>query len=204
MSFFASALRAEYKLSGAKKSFTLPEEEILKVIEKQNRSRGVFTPTDRKACYEMIDVNGFPALSCGRPMSDEPQHPKDGSVKLSDVHFSYDGETEVIKGVSMDIRSGQTVALVGPSGGGKTTVSRLAARFWDHQQGSITVGGMDISKVDPEKLMGLYSIVFQDVTLFDNSILENIRLGRKDALYAQNGIYTHMVQFQTGSQNWAI
>lgn len=128
-------------------------------------------------------------------MSDEPQHPKDGSVKLSDVHFSYDGETEVIKGVSMDIRSGQTVALVGPSGGGKTTVSRLAARFWDHQQGSITVGGMDISKVDPEKLMGLYSIVFQDVTLFDNS---------KDALYAQNGIYTHMVQFQTGSQNWAI
>ncbi|GEM_PF-6522011 len=109
-------------------------------------------------------------------MSDEPQHPKDGSVTLSDVHFSYDGETEVIKGVSMDIRSGQTVALV----------------------------GMDISKVEPEKLMGLYSIVFQDVTLFDNSILENIRLGRKDALYAQNGIYTHMVQFQTGSQNWAI
>lgn len=137
-------------------------------------------------------------------MSDEPQHPKDGSVKLSDVHFSYDGETEVIKGVSMDIRSGQTVALVGPTVGGKTTVSRLAARFWDHQKGSITVGGMDISKVDPEKLMGLYSIVFQDVTLFDNSILENIRLGRKDALYAQNGIYTHMVQFQTGSQNWAI
>ena len=60
-------------------------------------------------------------------------------------------------------------------------MSRLAARFWDHQKGSIAVGGMDISKVDPEKLMGLYSIVFQDVTLFDNSILENIRLGRKDA-----------------------
>lgn len=62
MSFFASALRAVYKFSGAKKSFTLPEEETLKVIEKQNRSRGVFTPTDRKACYEMIDVNGFPCL----------------------------------------------------------------------------------------------------------------------------------------------
>lgn len=62
MSFFASALRAAYKLSGAKKAFTLPEEEILKVIEKQNRSRGVFTPTDHKACYEMIDVNGFPCL----------------------------------------------------------------------------------------------------------------------------------------------
>lgn len=62
MSFFASALRAAYKLSGAKKAFTLPEEEILKVIEKQNRSRGVFIPTDHKACYEIIDVNGFPCL----------------------------------------------------------------------------------------------------------------------------------------------
>ena len=67
------------------------------------------------------------------------------------------------------------------SGSGKTTVSRLAARFWDYQKGSITVGGMDVSRIDPEKLMSLYSIVFQDVTLFDNTILENIRLGRKGA-----------------------
>ena len=72
-------------------------------------------------------------------------------------------------------------ALVGPSGGGKTTVSRLAARFWDIDRGKITVGGMDISKIDPERLMSLYSIVFQDVTLFNTTILENIRLGRKDA-----------------------
>lgn len=71
------------------------------------------------------------------PVSDEPQHPKDGSVKLSDVHFSYDGETDVIKGVSMDIKSGQTVALVGPSGGGKTTLASLMCRFFDVQSGSI-------------------------------------------------------------------
>ena len=110
-----------------------------------------------------------------------PQYPKDSSVTLRDVHFSYDGKTEVIKGVSLEIQPGQTVAFVGPSGGGKTTVSRLAARFWDYQKGSITVGGMDVSRIDPEKLMSLYSIVFQDVTLFDNTILENIRLGRKEA-----------------------
>ena len=110
-----------------------------------------------------------------------PQHPKDSSVTLRDVHFSYDGKTEVIKGVSLEIQPGQTVAFVGPSGGGKTTVSRLAARFWDYQKGSITVGGMEVSQIDPEKLMSLYSIVFQDVTLFDNTILENIRLGRKGA-----------------------
>ena len=110
-----------------------------------------------------------------------PQYPKDSSVTLRDVHFSYDGKTEVIKGVSLEIQPGQTVAFVGPSGGGKTTVSRLAARFWDYQKGSITVGGMEVSRIDPEKLMSLYSIVFQDVTLFDNTILENIRLGRKDA-----------------------
>ena len=110
-----------------------------------------------------------------------PQHPQDASVTLQDVHFSYDGKTEVIKGVSLEIQPGQTVAFVGPSGGGKTTVSRLAARFWDYQKGSITVGGMEVSRIDPEKLMSLYSIVFQDVTLFDNTILENIRLGRKGA-----------------------
>ena len=110
-----------------------------------------------------------------------PQYPKDSSVTLRDVHFSYDGKTEVIKGVSLEIQPGQTVAFVGPSGGGKTTVSRLAARFWDYKKGSITEGGMEVSRIDPEKLMSLYSIVFQDVTLFDNTILENIRLGRKDA-----------------------
>jgi len=87
----------------------------------------------------------------------------------------------VLRDVSFTAKQGEVTALVGPSGSGKTTVSRLAARFWDYQKGSITVGGMDVSRIDPEKLMSLYSIVFQDVTLFDNTILENIRLGRKGA-----------------------
>ena len=102
-------------------------------------------------------------------------------IVFDHVGFAYNSGETVLKDVSFTARHGQVTALVGPSGGGKTTVSRLAARFWDYQKGSITVGGMDISRIDPEKLMSLYSIVFQDVTLFDNTILENIRLGRKDA-----------------------
>ena len=82
--------------------------------------------------------------------------------------------------LSHEEQDGITV-LIGPSGSGKTTVSRLAARFWDINKGTITVGGMDISKIDPETLLSLYSIVFQDVTLFNNTIMENIRIGRKDA-----------------------
>ena len=115
------------------------------------------------------------------PNGKKIEYPKDSSVTLSDVHFSYDGKKEVIRGVSMNIGAGQTVAFVGPSGDGKKTVARLAVRFWDNQKGKITVGGADISKIDPETLMTLYSIVFQDVTLFDNTIMENIRLGRKGA-----------------------
>ena len=102
-------------------------------------------------------------------------------IVFDHVGFAYNSGETVLKDVSFSARQGQVTALVGPSGGGKTTVSRLAARFWDYQKGTITVGGMDISKIDPEKLMSLYAIVFQDVTLFNNSILENIRLGRKDA-----------------------
>ena len=102
-------------------------------------------------------------------------------IVFDHVGFAYTSGETVLRGVSFTAKQGQVTAFVGPSGGGKTTVSRLAARFWDYQRGRITVGGMDISQVDPEKLMSLYSIVFQDVTLFDNTILENIRLGRKDA-----------------------
>lgn len=97
------------------------------------------------------------------------------------VGFAYNTGETVLKDVSFTAKQGEVTALVGPSGGGKTTVSRLAARFWDIDRGRITVGGMDVSKVEPETLMSLYSIVFQDVTLFDNTILENIRIGRKDA-----------------------
>ena len=102
-------------------------------------------------------------------------------ILFDHVGFSYQSGETVLKEVSFTAKQGQVTALVGPSGGGKTTVSRLAARFWDIDRGRITIGGMDVSKIDPEKLMSLYSIVFQDVTLFDNTILENIRIGRKDA-----------------------
>ena len=87
----------------------------------------------------------------------------------------------MLSDVSFVAKQGEVTALIGPSGGGKTTISRLAARFWDTNQGNITVGGMDISKVEPEKLLELYSIVFQDVTLFNNTVMENIRIGKKDA-----------------------
>ena len=102
-------------------------------------------------------------------------------IVFDHVGFAYNSGETVLKDVSFTAKQGEVTALVGPSGGGKTTVSRLAARFWDNQAGKITVGGMDISGVDPEKLMSLYSIVFQDVTLFDNTVAENIRLGKKDA-----------------------
>ena len=102
-------------------------------------------------------------------------------ILFDHVGFSYQSGETVLKEVSFTAKQGQVTALVGPSGGGKTTVSRLAARFWDIDRGGITIGGMDVSKIDPEKLMSLYSIVFQDVTLFDDTILENIRIGRKDA-----------------------
>lgn len=102
-------------------------------------------------------------------------------IQFDHVKFAYDTSETVLEDVSFTAKQGEITALVGPSGGGKTTVSRLAARFWDASSGKITVGGMDVSKIDPEKLFSLYSIVFQDVTLFNNTIMENIRIGRKDA-----------------------
>ena len=114
-------------------------------------------------------------------VSDEPQHPKDGSVKLENVHFSYDGETEVIKGVSVDIRSGQTVALVGPSGGGKSTLASLMCRFFDVQSGSIFIGCADVREIPKEELMDTVSFVFQNSRLIKGSILDNVKLGRPEA-----------------------
>lgn len=102
-------------------------------------------------------------------------------IQFDHVKFAYDTSETVLEDVSFTAKQGEVTALVGPSSGGKTTVSRLAARFWDASSGKITVGGMDVSKIDPEKLFSLYSIVFQDVTLFNNTIMENIRIGRKDA-----------------------
>lgn len=102
-------------------------------------------------------------------------------VEFKNVKFSYNNNENVLKDVSFTAKQGEVTALIGPSGGGKTTVSRLAARFWDINHGKITVGGMDISKIEPETLLSLYSIVFQDVILFNNTIMENIRLGKKGA-----------------------
>ncbi|MBR3431259.1 MAG: ABC transporter ATP-binding protein [Clostridia bacterium] len=108
-------------------------------------------------------------------------HPDGYDICFENVAFSYDQDKTVLKNVSFTAKQNQVTALVGPSGGGKTTVSRLAARFWDVSSGRITIGGQDISGIDPETLLGVYSIVFQDVTLFNNSILENIRVGKKEA-----------------------
>ena len=102
-------------------------------------------------------------------------------IVFDHVGFAYNDGEVVLKDVSFTAKQGEVTALVGPSGGGKTTVSRLAARFWDIQNGKITVGGMNVAEIEPEKLMSIYSIVFQDVTLFNNTIMENIRLGKKGA-----------------------
>lgn len=102
-------------------------------------------------------------------------------IEFDHVRFAYNDQTQVLNDVSFKAKQGQVSALIGPSGSGKTTISRLAARFWDVNSGTITVGGMDISQVDPERLMSLYSIVFQDVTLFNNTVMENIRIGKKEA-----------------------
>ena len=102
-------------------------------------------------------------------------------IVFDHVAFAYNQKEQVLSDVSFTAKQGEVTALIGPSGGGKTTISRLAARFYDIDSGKITVGGMDISKIDPEKLLEFYSIVFQDVTLFNNTIMENIRIGKKDA-----------------------
>ncbi len=102
-------------------------------------------------------------------------------IVFDHVGFKYSDDTDVLKDVSFTAKQGEVTALIGPSGGGKTTISRLAARFWDINKGKITLGGEDISKIDPETLLSNYSIVFQDVTLFNNSVKENIRIGKSGA-----------------------
>ena len=110
-----------------------------------------------------------------------PMHPKDGSVELEQVHFSYDGEKEVLKGISISIPAGQTVAFVGPSGGGKTTLANLISRFFDPQSGTVRVGGVDVRDIPKEELMNTVSFVFQNSRLIKASIFENVRLGKPEA-----------------------
>ena len=119
------------------------------------------------------------------PENDHPRHPKDASVSLKDVHFSYDGKTDVIKGVSLKIQPGQMVAFVGPSGGGKSTLANLICRFFDVQSGSVRVGGADVRAIPKEELMDTISFVFQNSRLLKGSILDNVRLGRAQATEAE-------------------
>ena len=119
------------------------------------------------------------------PENDHPRHPKDASVSLKDVHFSYDGKTDVIKGVSLKIQPGQMVAFVGPSGGGKSTLANLICRFFDVQSGSVRVGGADVRDIPKEERMDTISFVFQNSRLLKGSILDNVRLGRPQATEAE-------------------
>ena len=125
--------------------------------------------------HSILDVEPLPEPRSGKV-------PTDHDIALENVTFRYTGgTTDALHDVTIRVGAGETVALVGPSGGGKTTAAKLAARFWDIDRGRITVGGVDVATVDPEKLLTAYSIVFQDVTLFNNTVMENIRIGRKDA-----------------------
>ena len=114
-------------------------------------------------------------------VSDTPKHPKDGSVELKDVVFSYDGTTDVVNGVSLRIPSGSTVALVGPSGGGKSTLASLMCRFFDVKSGSILVGGANVRDIPKEELMNTVSFVFQNSRLLKGTLLDNVKLGKPDA-----------------------
>ncbi len=142
-----------------------------------------------------ITLQNFAAIiSCGiqcerldEVLSTKPQtgsediHNKGYDIVFDHVGFKYADDTDVLKDVSFTAKQGEVTALIGPSGGGKTTISRLAARFWDVNEGKITLGGEDISGIDPEVLLKSYSIVFQDVTLFNNTVMENIRIGKEGA-----------------------
>ena len=112
---------------------------------------------------------------------DAPQHPKDSSVTLENVTFSYDGAKNAIENISLSIGAGQTVALVGPSGGGKSTLAALIARFFDPQSGSIFVGGVNVKNIDKNELMDTVSFVFQNSHLIKGSILDNVRMGKPNA-----------------------
>lgn len=134
-------------------------------------------------------INAKQYIDRMRAIEEEPiqagtQHfaPSGFDIVFDHVDFAYhDGDEGVLKDVSFTARQGEVTALVGPSGGGKTTATKLAARFWDAGRGKITLGGVDVSTVDPEALLAYYAIVFQDVVLFRDTIMENIRLGRRDA-----------------------
>ena len=118
-----------------------------------------------------------PSLSC----SNAPKHPKDSSVALDHVTFSYDGVKNALEDISLSIGTGQTVAFVGPSGGGKSTLAALIARFFDPQSGKISIGGVNVKDIDKSELMDTVSFVFQNSRLIKGSILDNVRMGKPNA-----------------------
>lgn len=124
----------------------------------------------------MNSIENYPV----QPGTDELKT-KDYDIVFENVSFSYNTGEQVLNNVSFTAKQGEVTALIGPSGGGKSTAAKLAARFWDADSGKITIGGQDVRNVDPEKLLSAYSIVFQDVTLFNNTVMENIRIGRQGA-----------------------
>ena len=115
------------------------------------------------------------------PEARNPKSPRDASVELSHVRYSYDGEKDALRGVSLTIPAGQTVAFVGPSGGGKTTLANLVSRFFDPQEGAVRIGGVDVRDISKEELMNTVSFVFQNSRLLKASILENVCMGRPGA-----------------------
>lgn len=128
----------------------------------------------------MNSIENYPV----QPGTDELKT-KDYDIVFENVSFSYNTGEQVLNNVSFTAKQGEVTALIGPSGGGKSTAAKLAARFWDADNGKITIGGQDVRNVDPEKLLSAYSIVFQDVTLFNNTVMENIRIGRQGATDAE-------------------
>ncbi|MDR2670660.1 MAG: ABC transporter ATP-binding protein/permease [Oscillospiraceae bacterium] len=131
--------------------------------------------------YMLVSTKRMQALREEAPMTgDEEAELADYTVELKDVSFAYN-ETDVIRSISLTMPQNSVTALVGPSGSGKTTVARLIARFWDVRAGEIRIGGRNIREIDPERLMSYMSFVFQDVVLFNDTVMNNIRIGKKDA-----------------------
>ena len=147
----------------------------------------IYAPFDQ--ALALIAEMFMSQVSAGRLMEIHDAETAEGSARFEpaghdivfeDVSFAYD-DKQVLRGVSFTAKEGEVTALVGPSGSGKSTCARLAARLWDIDSGAIRVGGVDIASIDPETLLTDYSMVFQDVVLFDDTVMENIRLGRHGA-----------------------
>lgn len=188
------------------KSGTLtPEKFVLIVI----LSMGLITPiigcmkfTDDLAKVgtiigQVTDI--LTAQELPRPETDA-ETPQGSTVALHDVHFGY-GDTEVLHGIDLTFREGTVNALVGPSGGGKTTLCHLLSRFWDVDSGQITLGGHDVREYDMDSLMRNFSFVFQNVYLFHDTVAQR---GTHDQLLAQDGIYRRFIRGREQTVGWKL